>query len=64
MVLIKNGLVVDPANGIKRQADVLVKDGKIEWISGEDVKEVKDNTCDVIDATDRKSTRLNSSHRP
>ena len=51
MVLIKNGLVVDPANGIKRQADVLVKDGKIEWISGEDVKEVKDNTCDVIDAT-------------
>lgn len=51
MVLIKNGFVVDPTNGIRRQADVLVRDGKIEWISGEDVRTVKDNICDVIDAT-------------
>lgn len=51
MVLIKSGFVVDPANGIRRQADVLVRDGKIKWISGENVRAVKNNTCDVIDAT-------------
>lgn len=47
---IKNGLVIDPANGIKRQADVLVKDGKIERILDRDNGDSINNECDVIDA--------------
>lgn len=50
MMRIKNGLVVDPANGIKRQADVLVKDGKIEQILDRDNGDSINNECDVIDA--------------
>ena len=29
MMLIKNGMVIDPANRIEQPADVLVKDGRI-----------------------------------
>lgn len=50
MIWIKNGLVIDPANGIKRQADVLVKDGKIERVSDRDNANAVSNECDVIDA--------------
>ncbi len=50
MMRIKNGLVIDPANGIKRQADVLVKDGKIERILDRDNGDSINNECDVIDA--------------
>ncbi len=50
MMRIKNGLVIDPANGIKRQADVLVKDGKIERILDRDNGDSINNERDVIDA--------------
>ena len=29
MIFIKNGLVIDPANGIEKQASVWIEDGKI-----------------------------------
>ena len=35
MLLIKNGFVVDPANKIKKQMDVLVDNGKIVEVSEE-----------------------------
>lgn len=59
MVVIKNGLVIDPANGISRQACVLIRDGKIAKISdeisetdrlSEDVTD-ENHICDVIDAS-------------
>src|SRR3972149_4208484 len=33
-LLIKNGRVIDPANGIDRQCDVLVVDGRIAEVGG------------------------------
>ena len=53
-MIIKNGIVADPASGLYEQMDILVKDGKIEKIA-------PDISC-ASDAADRKSTRLNSSH--
>ena len=35
MLLIKNGRVIDPARKKKRNADIVVKDGKIEKIYAE-----------------------------
>lgn len=59
MLVIKNGVVIDAANGIKKKAAVLVKDGKIAEISDNfnetDISAAEgaynDNRCDVIDAS-------------
>lgn len=60
MILIKNGLVVDPANGIKKQADVFICDGKIAKIAdnisemneiADDILQEKDSECYTIDAS-------------
>ena len=68
-LLIKNGTVVNPAKQQHEVADVLVKDGKIAAIG----QNLSADGAEVYDATglivapgkdgDRKSTRLNSSHR-
>ncbi len=50
MILIKNGTVVDPENGIKKQASVLIKDGKIEKIIDESCALEEVNSCQIIDA--------------
>lgn len=50
MILIKNGLVIDPANGIKKYADVLISDGKIEKITSDIIQE-KNSACRLIDAS-------------
>ena len=47
-LLIKNGRVIDPANGIDKKCDVLVADGKIA-----DVGKIDKRTENIIDATDR-----------
>ncbi len=47
-LLIKNGLVMDPANSLKKKLDVAIKDGKI-WNLGDFSKET---TKFMIDATD------------
>ncbi|MDE7183854.1 MAG: dihydroorotase [Lachnospiraceae bacterium] len=59
MIVIKNGIVTDPANGIQKQASLIIKDGKIEKIT-DNIKEIekitsdtvteKDNECTIIDA--------------
>lgn len=50
MLLIKNGFVVDPANKIKKQMDVLVDNGKIVEVSDEIM--IKNNSvCNTLDAT-------------
>ncbi len=54
-LLIKNGRVVDPANGIDKKCDVLIADGKIAEV-GEKIQNSKLKTQNygmVIDATDR-----------
>jgi dihydroorotase len=48
-VLIKNGRVIDPANGIDGKRDLLVIDGKIEQVS-EKIDETDASDCKVIDA--------------
>lgn len=54
MLLIKNGTVIDPANGMEQLADVLVKSGKVvkiaEEISKEELQEMGSG-CEVIDAS-------------
>ena len=66
MMLIKNGMVIDPANRIEQPADVLVKDGRILRIAKEITEEglsPSDSACGTdCETIDRKSTRLNSSH--
>ena len=44
--LIKNGLVVDPANGLKEVRDILMEDGKISNLS----KEIRVKADLVIEA--------------
>ena len=83
-MIIKNGIVADPASGLYEQMDILVKDGKIVKIAP-DISCASDAAAtekeEIIDASgmivgpglidthvhfrdpDRKSTRLNSSHR-
>jgi len=51
-VLIKNGRVIDPANGIDKKCDVLIVDGKIAKVA-ENLKLKTQNYGKVIDATDR-----------
>ncbi|MDE7321391.1 MAG: dihydroorotase [Lachnospiraceae bacterium] len=50
MILIKNGLVVDPANGIEQQVNILVKNGKIAKLLDKD-GDLNNNECNVIDAS-------------
>lgn len=45
-LLIKNGRVIDPANGIDKKCNVLIVDGKIAEVGGVDVP-----AAEVIDAT-------------
>ena len=49
MLVIKNGLVVDPANQIEKVADVIVDEGKIIKIGNLSDNDIND--CEVIDAT-------------
>lgn len=58
MLLIKNGMVIDPANNVERLAEVLIKDGKIrkiaEKIAKEDLQEWNsgcDTDCQIVDAS-------------
>ena len=53
MIFIKNGLVIDPANGIEKQASVWIEDGKIVKVTEEDSEEFLQKAakeCHVIDA--------------
>ena len=50
MLLIKNGFVVDPANKLKKQMDVLVDNGKIVEVRDE-IMGKNNSTCNVLDAT-------------
>ena len=43
MIVIKNGMVTDPSNGIQKQAAVIIKDGKINKIT-DDADEIKQIT--------------------
>ncbi|MCX7697984.1 MAG: dihydroorotase [Candidatus Goldbacteria bacterium] len=45
-LLIKNGLVIDPANNIEEKLDVLITDGKIEKVT----KNISNSEAKVIDA--------------
>ena len=45
-ILIKNGRVIDPANKVDQQLDVLIRDGKIARIE----KEITDADARVLDA--------------
>ena len=50
-VLIKNGQVIDPANGIRQQPlDVLLLDGKVANV-GTDIQPLAERDCDVFDAS-------------
>jgi dihydroorotase len=50
-LLIKNGRVIDPANGVDKKCDVLIVDGKIAEV-GEKTQDprLKTQDCKVIDA--------------
>lgn len=48
MLLIKNGLVIDPSRDLCEKKDLLVKDGKIAQVKSEIISETE---CDTIDAT-------------
>jgi len=47
MLLIKNGLVIDPGQNLCEYKDILVKDGRIAWVKN---KIASDTECDTIDA--------------
>ena len=49
-ILIKNGHVIDPANGVNKKCDVLISDEKIAQVA-ENIKSPKKGDCKVIDAT-------------
>lgn len=59
MIWIRNGMMVDPANGIEELADIMIKDGKIAEVrilsKNDTTKETKDNidiqNTDEIDAS-------------
>ncbi len=52
-ILIKNGFVIDPANGVNGKLNILVADGKIKQVSDMDIapEACDDQPCTVIDAT-------------
>lgn len=47
MLLIKNGLVIDPSQNLCEKKDILIKNKKIEWVKS---KITVDAECDIIDA--------------
>jgi dihydroorotase len=51
-MLIENGMVIDPANGIKKQASILIKEGKIAKIieNQQELDALQINSCDRINA--------------
>ena len=49
-ILIKNGRVVDPGQGMDREANVLIVDGKISSVSAVPPKSVP-HDCEVLDAS-------------
>jgi dihydroorotase len=51
-VLIRNGRVIDPANGVDRKCDVLILDGKVEEV-GQIGPKVAGNGVKVIDAANK-----------
>ncbi len=51
-LLIKNGRVIDPANGIDKKCDVLVVQGKIAQVDKIE-RQAADTSLQVIDATDK-----------
>ena len=48
-ILIKNGFVIDPANGVNKKCDCLISDEKIAQVS-ENIKSPKKDNVKVIDA--------------
>ncbi len=46
-LLIKNGLVIDPANNVEEKSDILISNGRIEKVS----KNISDKDAKIIDAT-------------
>jgi len=48
-ILIKNGLVIDPANNIEEKLDILISDEKIEKVA----KNIADKDAKIIDASDK-----------
>jgi len=54
-LLIKNGRVIDPANNIDKECDVLIVDGKIAEVGGktEDRGQKTENCRTVVDAADK-----------
>src|SRR6266487_1795405 len=59
VILIQNATILTVSHGAIEHGSILIKDGKIAEV-GQSIKTPKD--AQVIDAADRKSTRLNSSH--
>jgi dihydroorotase len=53
-LLIKNGRVIDPANGIDQKADVLITDEKIQKVGNvANEPSLKKRDCKTVDATDK-----------
>lgn len=48
-ILIKNGRIIDPAQGIDREADVLIVEGKVSSLSSAQTKSIP-RDCEVFDA--------------
>ncbi len=51
-ILIKNGHVIDPANGVNKKCDCLISDEKIAQVA-ENIKTPKKDNVKVIDAADK-----------
>ena len=49
-ILIKNGRLVDPANGIDKKMDILIEDGKVKKVAD---FIVEDEDANVIDADEK-----------
>ena len=60
-LLISGGRVLDPAARFDEVTDVLIVAGKIAAVGAEAAAQATPD-AERFDATDRKSTRLNSSH--
>jgi dihydroorotase len=51
MMIIKNGLVIDPANNINTKATIIVEEGKIKEITTSEINLDENENIEVIDAT-------------
>ena len=51
-MIIKHGLVVDPASGLSEHMDILVKNGKIARIA----PEISEDSEEILEAGDRDSS--------